>query len=117
VSKSSVVLGVSLAALFCSLVVTVAFSQATDSLYEFERGFPAAGTTERAYDAADLRRAIEAYKFFYPTVATEAVIQQGLAAGAKANEIGIGWRTASLSTPTPVGSAFLRKRPAPRWRR
>jgi hypothetical protein len=66
VSKSSVVLGVSLAALFCSLVVTVAFSQATDSLYEFERGFPAAGTTERAYDAADLRRAIEAYKFFYP---------------------------------------------------
>ena len=29
----------------------------------------------RAYAAADLRRAIEAYKFFYGTVATEAVMQ------------------------------------------
>ena len=60
-----------------------------DSPYKFERGFPAAGTAENAYDAADLRRAIEAYKFFYGTVATEAVMQQGLAAGAKVNEVGI----------------------------
>ncbi len=32
---------------------------------------------------------VEAYKFFYPAVATEAVIQQGAAAGAKVNEVGI----------------------------
>jgi len=31
-----------------------------------------------AYDAADLRRAIEAYKFFYGTVATEAIMRQGI---------------------------------------
>ena len=55
----------------------------------FERGFPVGDTAERAYDAADLRRAIEAYKFFYGTVATEAVMQQGLAVGAKVNEVGI----------------------------
>ena len=56
--------------------------------YKFARGFPAAGTAERAYDASDLRRAIEAYKFFYLTIASEAVMQQGQAAGAKVNEIG-----------------------------
>ena len=55
----------------------------------FERGFPVGDTVARAYDAADLRRAIEAYKFFYGTVATEAVMQQGLAAGGKVNEVGI----------------------------
>jgi hypothetical protein len=52
-----------LAALACSLVVTVAGAQGADSPYEFERGFPAADTAEKAYAAADLRRAIEAYKF------------------------------------------------------
>ena len=62
---------------------------AADSPYSFERGFPVADTAERAYDASDFRRAIEAYKFFYPTVASEAVMQQGIAAGAKVNEIGI----------------------------
>jgi len=50
--------------------------------YTFEGGFPSAGTAERAYDEADLRRALEAYKFFYPVVANEAVMKQGLAAGA-----------------------------------
>ena len=55
----------------------------------FERGFSVGDTVARAYDAADLRRAIEAYKFFYGTVATEAVMQQGLAAGGKVNEVGI----------------------------
>ena len=77
------------ATLVGALSVTTAGAQAADSRYKFERGFPAAGTAEKAYDAADLRRAIEAYKFFYGTVATEAVMQQGLAAGAKVNEVGI----------------------------
>ncbi len=34
------------------------------------------------------RRAIEAYKFFFPTMGTEAVMQQMLSNGAKINEIG-----------------------------
>jgi hypothetical protein len=36
--------------------------------YEFKGGFPTPETTQKAYDDADLSRAIEAYKFFYPTV-------------------------------------------------
>jgi hypothetical protein len=64
-------------------------SQVTQSPYKFEKGFPVAGTSEKVYNAIDLRRAIEAYKFFYGTVATEAVIQQGISVGAKINEAGI----------------------------
>ena len=55
---------------------------------QFELGYPAPGTAEKAYDAADLRRAIEAYKFFYPTLGSEAVMQQMLSNGAKINEVG-----------------------------
>lgn len=32
-------------------------------------GFPAADEVQKAYDEADLNRAVQAYKFFYPTVA------------------------------------------------
>lgn len=50
------------AALACALAMTAACAQAAEPPYRFERGFPAAGTAARAYDASDLRRAIEAYK-------------------------------------------------------
>jgi hypothetical protein len=30
----------------------------------FERGFPVSDTVQKAYDDADLNRAIEAYRFF-----------------------------------------------------
>ena len=36
--------------------------------YTFKGGFPTTETIQRAYDDADFCRAIEAYKFFYPTV-------------------------------------------------
>lgn len=63
---------------------------ATENSYRFVRGFPAdAETITRAQDATDLRRAIEAYKFFFPTVSTEAVMQQFEPNGAVANEVGI----------------------------
>jgi hypothetical protein len=77
------------AALVCAVAATTAYAQTAQSPYKFEGGYPVAGTAERAYDAADLRRAIEAYKFFYTTIGTEAVMQQMLAAGAKPNEVGI----------------------------
>ncbi len=67
--------------------VTPAFAQ--DNEYTFELGFPSGNTARAANDATDLRRAIEAYKFFYPTVATEAVFQQFVPHGAVANEVGI----------------------------
>ncbi|NRB17757.1 MAG: DUF1254 domain-containing protein [Rhodobacteraceae bacterium] len=56
--------------------------------YNFERGYPTTVTVEKANDASDLRRAIEAYKFFFPTMGTEAVMQQVLSNNAKVNEIG-----------------------------
>lgn len=65
-------------------------STASGSPYSFTRGFPAnEETITKAQDATDLRRAIEAYKFFFPTVATEAVMQQFEPNGAIPNEVGI----------------------------
>ena len=34
--------------------------------YEFVGGYPTTETVERAYDEADLNRAVSAYRFFYP---------------------------------------------------
>src|SRR5262245_29341332 len=36
--------------------------------YKFDRGFPTADTIQRAYDDADLNRAIQGYRFFYPNI-------------------------------------------------
>jgi hypothetical protein len=76
-----------------ALASTLARAQPADSPYKFERGYPAAGTAERGYDAADLRRAIEAYKFFYSTIATEALMQQ-VPASDKPNQVGVKMATA-----------------------
>jgi len=57
--------------------------------YTFERGFPVGDTPSSVYEASDLRRAIEAYKTFVPTLATEAVIQQMANQGATPNERGM----------------------------
>lgn len=75
----------------CLLVVLTGMSvQAEDLPYTFTRGFPAnSQTIKQAQDATDLRRAIEAYKFFFPTVATEAVIQQFKPHGIIPNKVGI----------------------------
>ncbi len=86
--KSSISLFVSLAVLVCALPVTTIQAQTAESTLQFERGYPVAGTAQEAYDASDLRRAIEAYKFFFPTMGTEAVMQQMLSNNAKVNEIG-----------------------------
>ncbi len=86
--KLSNSLAVSLAALVCALTVTTACEQSADSTLQFERGYPTAVTAEAAHDAADLRRAIEAYKFFFPTLSSEAVMQQMLFNDAVINEVG-----------------------------
>jgi len=46
-----------------------------ESHYEFERGFPVGRTVEQAYADADLNRAIQAYRFFYPTVSGAAIVK------------------------------------------
>jgi hypothetical protein len=60
-----------------SITVTNASSSTgqTNSPYKFERGYPAPGTAERAYNDTDLGRAIEAYKYFYPTMSVETMFQ------------------------------------------
>lgn len=47
---------------------TTAQGAVSGSAYQFDGGFPGPETVRRAYDDADLCRAIEAYKFFFPTV-------------------------------------------------
>ena len=43
--------------------------------YAFDKGHPTCPTAERAYDDADLARAVGAYKFFYPTVSGAAIVK------------------------------------------
>lgn len=38
----------------------------TGDAYRFQGGFPTRETVDRAYDDADLVRAVTAYRFFYP---------------------------------------------------
>lgn len=71
-----------------ALAVTTAHAQTEGTPLQFERGFPTAVTAKNAYDATDLRRAIEAYKFFFGTMQSEAVMQQMLSNGAVINEVG-----------------------------
>jgi hypothetical protein len=42
--------------------------------YTFEHGFPTSEASRRAHDDADLMGALEAYRFFFPTVSMEATI-------------------------------------------
>jgi hypothetical protein len=75
-----------------TLVVTLslpayAFGQDSSLRYEFKGGYPTSETIQKAYDDADLSRAIEAYKFFYPTVSFEATWRGNLREGAVANQI------------------------------
>jgi hypothetical protein len=56
-------------------VTNASASTQANSPYKFERGYPAPGTAERAYNDTDLGRAIEVYKFFYPTVSVESLFQ------------------------------------------
>ena len=57
------------------------------SRYAFERGFPTSETTQHAYDDADLERAIQAYKFFYPTVSGAAIVRGNEQIGLAPNKV------------------------------
>ena len=78
-----------LLALCLALSASALACSETPEGYQFERGFPLEGTAQQVYDASDLRRAIEAYKVFVPTVASEAVIQQIAGQGGRPNEMGM----------------------------
>ena len=58
-----------------------------ESHYKFERGFPTEKTLPQAYDDADLNRAIQAYKFFYPTVSGAAIVRGNAEIGVVPNKV------------------------------
>jgi len=65
---------------------TSSISSKTDD-YEFVGGYPTEVTIQKAYDDADLNRAIQTYKFFYPTVSGAAIGLGNLEIGVKANSV------------------------------
>src|SRR4051812_3331001 len=58
----------------------------SDTGYEFKGGYPTPETVQKAYDDADLSRAIEAYKFFYPTVSIVGTWKGNMHAGITPNK-------------------------------
>ena len=58
-------------------------SQAND--YQFVGGYPTEATIRKAYDDADLYRAVQVYKFFYPTVSGEGILQGNATLNIKPN--------------------------------
>ncbi|MFJ9430951.1 DUF1254 domain-containing protein [Streptomyces sp. NPDC101490] len=53
---------------------------------EFRGGYPVAESAAASFDRSDPRRAVEAYRFFYPVVSMEAILHGTRAAGAVDNE-------------------------------
>lgn len=81
--------------------------------YAFEGGYPTEETIRRAYDDADLARAIQAYKFFYPTVSGIAMFIGNKKVGVVPNKVfgkldtkpvHVGY---TLNSDTPYGPAEL----------
>lgn len=50
-------------------------------------GFPASDESERSYDQADFNRAVQAYRFFYPTVSGKAIFRGNAEAGIVDNRV------------------------------
>ncbi|PZF73613.1 DUF1254 domain-containing protein [Taibaiella soli] len=81
--------------------------------YEFVGGYPTPATIQKAYDDADLNRAIQAYRFFYPTVSGEAILEGNMAINVKPNVVSgtldskpqqIGF---TLNSDTPYGPLLI----------
>jgi hypothetical protein len=81
--------------------------------YRFEGGFPTPETVQRAYDDADLVRAITAYRFFFPSVSGSMIYRGNLEAGMVANQISavvenaVGLRCFTPNSDTPYGGLML----------
>jgi hypothetical protein len=87
--------------------------------YVFEGGFPTPEAVQRAYDDADLNRAIQAYRFFFPTVSGLAIYRGSEAVGLIANTVlgmldtepeHVGF---TLNSDTPFGPMILDLRDGP----
>jgi hypothetical protein len=58
-----------------------------NSHYEFLHGFPLGETAREAYYDTDLTRALQAYRFFYPTVSGAAIVKGNNEIGVVPNEV------------------------------
>ncbi len=80
---------------------------------DFQLGFPTQRSAEAAQHDQDLRRALEAYHFFYPTVSMEGIVQGTRAAGAADNEAALQLlaqprhRGFTLNSDTPYAGGIL----------
>ena len=59
----------------------------TTGRFTFEGGFPTPETVAMAYDAADMNRAVQTYRFFYPTVSAAAIFMGNVDVGMVPNEL------------------------------
>ena len=80
-----------------ALLASTGITAAQD--YTFEGGYPTAETVRKAYDEADLNRAVRAYRFFYPTVSSAAIWNENLRIGVVPN------RASAISRPSRGTSA------------
>ncbi|MGA9876621.1 MAG: DUF1254 domain-containing protein [Solirubrobacteraceae bacterium] len=91
----------------------------TNGGYVFEGGFPTPDTVKRAYDDADRNRAIQAYRFFFPTVSALAIFDGNEAIGVLSNRsFGVLDTTPeqvgfTLNSDTPYGPMVLDLRDGP----
>ncbi len=88
-----------------TLLMLSAFAVSSASAQDSEpkAGFPASDEAQKAYENADLARAIQVYKFFYPTVTGAAIIKGNESIGLVTNKVfGI-----MDSNPKQVGSSLI----------
>jgi hypothetical protein len=95
------------------------FQRRTTTDYVFNGGLPTPETVQRAYDEADLSRAISAYRFFYPTVSGAAIFKGNAKLGIVPNKVfgtldtepkHVGF---TLNSDTPYASVLLDLRDGP----
>ncbi|MER7717652.1 DUF1254 domain-containing protein [Streptomyces flaveolus] len=88
---------------------------------QFRDGYPVAASVAASFDGTDLRRAVEAYRFFFPTVSLEGILRGTRAAGGVDNEAApllvagprhVGF-TLNSDTPYLGGGLDLRKSGGP----
>ncbi len=105
----------SLAGGFAALIATVAWMSAASAQtgYTSKGGYPTRETVEKAHDDADLNRAVQAYRFFYPTVSGAAIFSGTLKVGVQPNKV-FGFMDTqprhvgfTLNSDTPYGGVLL----------
>jgi hypothetical protein len=90
-----------------------------DTEYAFAGGYPTPATVQRAYDDADLNRAVQAYRFFFPTVSGLAIFKGNQAVGVIPNRVFARFATEpeqvgfTLNSDTPYGPIPLDLRDGP----